>query len=120
MKKISLIFLTFLLTFSLASCTTVIPNSTEANEKMKALGYDTELNIQYGADVAGLGIQQVTFLTCDKDENFLQAYFFTNEEDTKTYYDLNQSSLESSVEVIRKNRYSIYRGTKAAVEDFLS
>lgn len=87
---------------------------------MEKLGYDVELTIHYGEDVKGLGIQQVTFLFCDKEEDFLQAYFFANEEDTDTFYKSNHQSLETDVEVVQKNRYSIYRGTKSAVEDFLS
>lgn len=120
MKKISCFTLIVLMLFSLVSCTTSIPNSAEAKEKMEALGYDVELSVQYGKAVTGVGVQQITFLFCDKGEDFLQAYFFTNEEDTKKFYKDNCLSLESDVEVIKKNRYSIYRGTKVAAEDFLS
>ena len=70
--------------------------------------------------IEGLGIQQVTFVFCDKGEDFLQAYFFASEEDTEKFYETSRTSLEMDVAVIAKNRYSIYRGTKKAVEDFLS
>lgn len=120
MKKFVVLILALAFLFSFSSCTTEIPTSTEAKEKMQALGYDVDLSVRYGSDVAVLGIQQVTFLSCDKDDDFLQAYFFTNKEDTDKFYKDNQNSLEYDVEVIHKNRYSIYRGTKAAAEDFLS
>ncbi len=120
MKKFSIILLILIMLVSMPSCTTTIPNSADGKEKMEALGYETEIYVQHGEAVSALGIQQVTFLFCDKEDDFLQAYFFASKEDTDKYYKENQRSLESDVEVIRKNRYSIYRGTKAAAEDFLS
>ena len=120
MKRLLLIFFAILFLFLLCSCTKNIPTSEEAEIKMKNLGYDVERSIQYGESIEGLGIQQVTFVFCDKGEDFLQAYFFASEEDTETFYEKSRTSLEMDVAVIAKNRYSIYRGTKKAVEDFLS
>lgn len=120
MKRVLILVLALAFLFSFSACSTKIPTSAEAKEKMQALGYDVDLSVQYGSDVAVQGIQQVTFLFCDKDDDFLQVYFFTNKEDTDKFYKENQKSLEYDVEVIHKNRYSIYRGTKAATEDFLS
>ena len=120
MKRLLSIFFAILLVASLFSCTKTIPSSEEAKEKMEKLGYDVELSILYGKDAKNYGIQQVTFVFCEKDEEFLQAYFFANEEDTDRFYEINRTSMESNVSVIEKNRYSIYRGTKKAVEDFLS
>lgn len=120
MKKYFAILFVLTILFSSSSCTTTIPNSAEAKEKMEAHGYETKIEVLYGEAVSALGIQQITFLFCDKEDDFLQVYFFANKEDTDKYYKDYQSSLESDVEVIRKNRYSIYRGTKAAADDFLS
>ena len=122
MKKILSVFLIVLLIAPLCfSCSTVtIPNSAEAKEKMEELGYSVQLNVQYGEMVAVYNIDQVTILTADKGDDFIQVYFFTNKEDTDTFYKDRARSLTRSVEVARKNKYSIYRGTQAAVDDFLS
>lgn len=118
MKKLCLIFLVFA-SVLLSSCTTV-PTSVEAKEKMESLGYTVELFTKYGDEVANQGITQVTVLRATKDKEFLDAYFFANEEDTDTFYSGRSKSLSADVEVLKKNRYSIYRGTQNAVDDFLS
>ncbi len=121
MKKILSIFLLLILFVPLCSCSTVtIPNSAEAKVKMENLGYTVQLDVQYGDMVAVYNIEQVTILTADKGDDFIQVYFFANEEDTDTFYKDRARSLTRSVEVARKNKYSIYRGTKVAVDDFLS
>ncbi len=105
----------------LGSCSTVtIPNSAEAKEKMEELGYSVKVDVQYGDMVEVYEIEQVTILTADKGDDFIQVYFFTNQEDTDTFYKDRPRSLTRGVEVVRKNKYSIYRGTQAAVDDFLS
>ena len=122
MKKILCLFSLLLITVSsFVSCSTLtIPNSAEAKEKMEALGYTVQVDVQYGEMVAVYDIDQVTILTADKGEDFIQIYFFTNKEDTDKFYKDRARSLTRSVEVARKNKYSIYRGTQTAVNDFLS
>ena len=122
MKRVlSCLLLLIVMTPLIASCSTVtIPNSAEAKEKMESLGYSVKVDVQYGEMVAVYKIKQVTILTADKGDDFIQVYFFTNEEDTDTFYKDRARSLTRSVEVARKNKYSIYRGTQAAVDDFLS
>ena len=121
MKKILSLALLFLSVFSLASCkTTVIPNSAEAEEKLKNLGYDVNCFVQYGDDVASQKITQVTVLRAYKGEDQIEVFFFANEEDTETFYKARTNSLASDTEILKKNKYSIYRGTEQAVADFLS
>ncbi len=122
MKKALCFFFTVIIFCSICtSCATVvIPNSAEAKEKMESLGYSVQVDVQYGDMVSVYNIDQVTILTADKGEDFIQVYFFTNEEDTETFYKDRARSLTRSVEVARKNKYSIYRGTQTAVDDFLS
>ncbi len=119
MKKRIVLILT-LATLFLVSCSTTIPSSAQAQEKLEALGYKVESFTKYGDEVAAQKITQVTVLYATKGEDFLDAYFFANEEDTDTFYADRAKSLSSDVEILRKNKYSIYRGTKAAVDDFLS
>lgn len=122
MKRLLRFFpLVICLLLLLVSCSTVtIPNSAEAKEKMEALGYSVKVDVQYGDMVEVYEIDQVTILTADKGDDFIQVYFFTNQEDTDTFYKDRPRSLTRGVEVVRKNKYSIYRGTQAAVDDFLS
>ena len=122
MKKRIALFLSFLLCIGMFfSCSTVtIPNSEEAEQKMKDLGYSVIREIQYGRMVSSLNIKQVTILSADKGDTFIQVYFFTTEEDTDTYFKDHESSLSKNVEVVKKNKFSIYRGSESAVEDFLS
>lgn len=122
MKRFCFISIFLLMLIPLfASCANVtIPNSAEAKEKMEALGYTVQVDVQYGEMVAVYNIDQVTILTADKGDDFIQVYFFTNQEDTDTFYKDRARSLTRSVEVARKNKYSIYRGTQTAVDDFLS
>ncbi len=87
---------------------------------MESLGYYVKVDVQYGDMVAVYKIKQVTILTADKGDDFIQVYFFTNKKDTDTFYKDRARSLTRSVEVARKNKYSIYRGTQKAVDDFLS
>ncbi len=109
-----------LLTVFSTSCATVtIPNSAETKEKMEALGYSVLVDVQYGEKVEVYKIDQITILTADKGDDFIQIYYFTNEEDTETFYKDRARSLTRGVEVARKNKYSIYRGTQGAVDDFL-
>lgn len=122
MKRLLRVFpLVTCLLLLLVSCSTVtIPNSAEAKEKMEELGYSVKVDVQYGDMVEVYKIKQVTILTADKGDDFIQVYFFTNQEDTDTFYKDRPRSLTRGVEVVRKNKYSIYRGTQAAVDDFLS
>jgi hypothetical protein len=122
MKKLLALLLSFLLLFGmLVSCSAVtIPNSEEAEQKMKGLGYSVIREIQYGQMVSTLNIKQVTILSADKGDTFIQVYYFTSEEDTDTYFKDHESSLSKNVEVVKKNKFSIYRGSESAVEDFLS
>lgn len=120
MKRFYSLILLFVSLFLLSACATVtIPNSAEAKEKLEALGYTVSLEIQYGDMVKGYGIEQVTILSADKGEDFIQVYYFTNKEDTDTFYEARSASISRNVEVAKKNKYSIYRGSKASVEDFL-
>lgn len=117
-KNVLLLFLICL--FFLTSCAkTVIPNSAEAESKMKDLGYTVTVKVHYGEDVKTTGITQMTLLNADKDDAYIQVYYFTNEEDTETFYRQKGSLLSKDVEVLKKNKYSIYRGSKSAVADFL-
>ena len=122
MKKIFVGLFAFLFFIPLfSSCKTVtIPNSAEAKAKMEELGYTVQVDVQYGDVLEVYKIDQVTILTADKGDEFIQVYFFTKKEDTDTFYKDRARSLTRGVEVARKNKYSIYRGTQSAVDDFLS
>ena len=122
MKKSVRIFLcAFSFLLLLTSCSkTRILNSEEAAEKLVELGYVVNRDIQYGEDVAFYNISQLTILSADLGEDYIQVYYFTNKEDTETFYKAMAKSLTSGVEVAKKNQYSIYRGTEKAVNDFLS
>ena len=91
----------------------------DAKEKLEDAGFTVEMFTQYGDEVKSQGITQVTVIYATKDEDFLHAYFFASEEDTEAFYKNRTVSLEKDVEVIKKNKYSIYRGTKNAVDAFL-
>jgi hypothetical protein len=120
MKKFFSILSLCLVFFLLSSCRAVtIPNSQEAKEKLEALGYTVSLEIQYGDMVKAYEIDQVTILSADKGDDFIQVYYFTNQEDTNTFYEARSASISRNVEVSKKNKYSIYRGSKSSVEDFL-
>ncbi len=104
----------------ISSCSSVtILNSADAKEKMEKLGYFVKVDVQYGEMVEVYQIDQVTILTAEKDDDFIQVYYFTNKEDTNKFYEDRIRSLTRSVEVAKKNKYSIYRGSKNAVNDFL-
>ena len=122
MKRTSIIlfFLVFALLFS--SCGKTIPNSQEAKEKLQALGYSVKVSLYYGEEANKLfHVDQITLLDAELDrEQFIQVYFFTNEEDTLAFYREHSGALTSGVEVVKKNKYSIYRGSQQAVSDFLS
>ncbi|MBR2181283.1 MAG: hypothetical protein IJ949_05265, partial [Oscillospiraceae bacterium] len=79
-----------------------------------------QLDVQYGDMVEIYHIDQVTILTADKGDDYIQVYYFTNQADTDRFYKDRARSLTRGVEVARKNKYSIYRGTQRAVDDFLS
>lgn len=117
--KLSLCVFSFVLLFSSCAKTRIL-NSKEAAEKLGELGYVVNLDIQYGEDVSSYGIQQLTILSADLGEDYIQVYYFTSEEDTDTFYKAMAKRLTSGVEAVKKNKYSIYRGTEKAVEDFLS
>ena len=118
--KWKLFLLTLVSALFLSSCAlTVIPNSAEAKERMENLGYSVNMFIQYGDDVSMQNITQVTILNASLDDDYLQVYFFANEEDTDTFFEERKNTLGKDTEVIRKNKYSIYRGTEKAVNDFL-
>ena len=122
MKRL-LYLVALVLSFSLllSSCALVtIPNSAEAEKKMKDLGYSVQLQVLHGELTVNYKVDQVTILTADKGDDFIQVYFFTKESDTKTFYKDRSRSLMRGVDIIKKNKYSIYRGTTQAVEDFLS
>lgn len=119
-KSVCCILLVIFLLPVISSCSTVtILNSTDAKEKMESLGYSVKVEVQYGEILEIYKIDQVTILTADKDDDFIQVYYFTNKEDTETFYEDRVRSLTRSVEVAKKNKYSIYRGTQKAVDDFL-
>ena len=109
---LSLLFLT--------SCTTRIPNSEEAKTRMEFRGYTTSLSHILGYEAELLHVRQVTVLTAQKEGEYLQVYFFANEEDTNTFYEENRKAILYDIPVVEKNRYSIYRGTENAVNDFLN
>lgn len=121
MKRIiSLLILAVLVVTAFSSCSTVtIPNSEEAQKKLEKLGYVVNVSVQYGDKVSAYNIKQVTKLSADKGDDFVEVYFFTSEEDTNNFYDMKAKSFSSGVEIVRKNKYSIYRGTQKAVDDFL-
>ncbi len=120
-RKLFLLFLFSIFLCTFFSCARVsIPNSEEAEKKMVDLGYSVQREVQYGEMVSLYNIKQVTILTADKEDSFIQVYYFTCEEDTETYFKDHASSLSKDVEVIKKNKYSIYRGSESAVNDFLS
>lgn len=118
MKK-TLLLILICFSFLLSSCSVTIPTSTEAKEKLEELGYTVSLNISFGSDVAHEGITQVTILKANLGDDYIQAYFFANEEDTETFYKAREKAF-TSADVTKKNKYSIYRGTEKAVDDFLS
>ena len=121
MKRIMSLFLCVIIAVSVSGCAkTVIPNSVEAKKKMEELGYVTSLSIQTEKEVVVFDVKQITSLTAEKNGDFLEVYYFTSEEDTEKFYEIRSHTLRSNVEVIKKNRYSVYRGTKQAVQDFLS
>lgn len=120
-KIVKAFFCVFLLICVLSSCSaTRILNSKEAAAKMKEIGYNVNVDIKHGEDVISYGIQQVTILSADLDKDFIQVYYFTCEEDTDSFYKAKEKSLTSGVEVVKKNKYSIYRGTESAVDSFLN
>ncbi len=120
MKRVLSLSFLFILLLSMVSCAAVtIPGSKEAKEKLEKLGYTVTLEIQYGDMVKDYGIQQLTILSAEKGEDFIQVYYFTNKEDTDTFYEARSASISRNVEIAKKNKYSIYRGSKASVEDFL-
>ena len=99
----------------------MIPSSVEAKEKLIALGYSVDLIVEEGQESdSNRKIAQITTLSAVKENRYLCVYYFASEEDTNTFYEDHIYSLTSDAEVVRKNKYSIYRGTRAAVEDFLS
>jgi lipopolysaccharide export LptBFGC system permease protein LptF len=121
MKKIFSLMLAACFCLFLAACkTTVIPTSAEAKEKMEKLGYLCTVNVQYGEEVATYGITQVTILTADQDDEYIQVYFFANQEDTDRFFQQKAATLTDGVNIVKKNRYSIYRGTEKAIGDSLS
>jgi len=107
------------LSLLLSACTVSIPNSKEAKEKLEKLGYTVSLSTQFGSEVVDQGITQVTILKANCGDDYVQAYFFANEEDTETFYSERKKGF-SSGDVAKKNKYSIYRGTEKGIEDFLS
>ncbi len=120
MKKFKIVLSLFLLAILMSSCSTVtIPNSSEAIAKLEEMGYYVNHFIQYGDDVAHQGITQVTVVRANKGEDFLEVFFFANKEDTQTFYEMRAHTIVEGCEVIKKNKYSIYRGTEQAVSDFL-
>ena len=120
MKRLIGLLVAVLMITALASCSTVtIPNSAEAQKKLEKLGYVVNVSVQYGDKVSAYNVKQVTKLTADKGDDFVEVYFFTSEEDTNNFYDMKAKSFSSGVEVVKKNTYSIYRGTQKAVDDFL-
>ncbi len=120
MKRIITVLI-LLITVLMASCSKVaIPNSSQAEEKLENLGYNVTIKVFYGEDAAVVGVTQMTQLTAEKDGDYFQAYFFANEEDTDTFYSAKATSLSKDVDVLKKNKYSIYRGSKSAEADFLS
>lgn len=119
-KLVSSIFLIIFLLPLIVSCSSVtILNSADAKKKMESLGYSVKVDVQYGEMLEIYNIDQVTILTADKGEDFIQVYYFTKKEDTDTFYEDRVRSLTRSVEVAKKNKYSIYRGSQKAVSDFL-
>lgn len=117
--SIILLLMTVLLSFT--SCKTVtIPNSKEAREKMEKLGYSVVVSTYVGEEAKVHGVKQITILAARKDNQFVQVYYFTDEEDTDAYFALRGNGISSGVEVVRKNKYSIYRGDQACIDDFLS
>ena len=119
MKKF-LIFVFICFSFVLSACSVTIPNSVEATEKLEKLGYTVSLTTQFGSEVSDQGITQVTILKANLNDEYIYAYFFANEEDTDTFYSQREKAFASKDEISKKNKYSIYRGTKTAVDDFLS
>ena len=120
MKKLFLSFcFVLMLLFSISCSYTVILNSEEAELRMTEKGYKTTIVVHYGDTAKNFNVQQVTIFDATMDNDFIQVYYFTNEEDTETFYKDRAASLSSGVDVVRKNKYSIYRGTEKAVEDFL-
>lgn len=118
MKK-ALLILPIVFGLLLSSCTT-IPGSKDAKQKLEELGYTVELFTQTGDAVADQNISQVTVLRATKDHEYIDVYFFANEKDTDTFYSNRSKSISANAEVVKKNQYSIYRGTKQGVKDFLS
>ncbi len=119
-KVLKIVFCLLLMMAVLSSCAkTRILNSEEAAEKLRELGYLVNVDIQHGDAVKAYGITQVTVLSADLEDEFIQVYYFTCEEDTETFYKAKVKSLSSGVEVVKKNKYSIVRGTVKASQDFL-
>lgn len=118
MKK-TLVLVLICLSFVLSSCSVTIPSSVEAKEKLEKLGYDVSLKTQFGSEVSDQGITQVTILKANLGDDYICAYFFANEEDTETFYKSREKAF-TSADLSKKNKYSIYRGTQKAVDDFLS
>lgn len=120
-RTICFILFVFVCVAAFTSCSKItILNSAEAKEKLEKLGYVVTVDVHYGDQVEVYEIDQVTILTADKGDDYIQVYYFTNENDTNTFYDARTNSLTRGVEVAKKNKYSIYRGTEKAVEDFLN
>ncbi len=121
MKRTTTILLIFILTLLFSSCGNTIPNSQEAKDKLEDLGYAVNVSLYYGEEAKKLfRVDQITILNAEIDrEQFIQVYFFTNEADTQTFYNEYSATLTSGVEVVKKNKFSIYRGSQEAVADFL-
>jgi len=121
MKKIVICFLALMcFCFVFCSCTSVtILNSSEAKLRMEEKGYAVDVSLRNGENAASFQVQQVTILNAQKGDEFLQVYYFTNEEDTETFFNMRANSIMDGVDIAKKNKYSIYRGTEQAVEDFL-
>jgi len=110
----------FCLLLIFTSCSkTVILNSAEAKAMMDEKGYSTTITIHVAEEAAKFKVEQITIFYASKGDDFIQVYYFTNEEDTEQFYKDRAASIGASVDVVRKNKYSVYRGTEQAVADFL-
>ena len=121
MKKISIflaLIISVLLLFSSCGSVTVL-NSAEAKTRLEEMGYSVDIVRHGKEDASNLGVKQVTILNAKKGEDFLQVYYFTDEEDTEIFFNLRANSIMEGVDIAKKNKYSIYRGTEQAVDDFL-
>ena len=120
-KRLFWLMLACLSVFLSVGCSkTVIPTSVEAKEKLEKLGYSVSVNVNVYERTEDFPIAQITTLTADKNGDVLQAYFFTCKEDTDAFFKLRATSLSKGVEVIKKNKYSIYRGSAQSVAELLS